>query len=167
MRWFALAAVLAAAPVAAAPVPVFDQPRDLLVAVYDQIERGQEWETYDYESAFSEVETFSTALSSLLVSADEKVMADGDEMGALDFSPFINGQDSGGMDFEIGEAKVKGDRAVASVQILLEGAPWQVITVELVDEGDAGWKVDDVILPMVETDGTWRLTDYLADPLAP
>lgn len=103
----------------------------------------------------------------MLDEADRIVKADGSEMGALDFSPFINGQDSGGMAFTIGEPKVKGDRATAEVEITLLGEPHQTIGFELVDEGRDGWKIDDIILPPFENGLPLRLSDYLADPLAP
>ncbi|QYO75399.1 DUF3828 domain-containing protein [Devosia salina] len=161
----ALAALTAVAPAQAAPIPVFDDPRALLVAVYEQIEASEDWENFDADSAFAETDAFSARLSALLKSADETVMAGGDEIGALDFSPFINGQDSGGMDFAIGDAKTKGGQAVVAVDISYDGQAWQSLTFLLIDEGAAGWKVDDVVLPFTDVGSTWRLSDYLADPL--
>lgn len=163
----ALLALLLATPAWSAPIPVFDSPEALLEAVYDQIEASEDWENFDFDAAFDEQEAFSSRLTSLLNEANEKFYATGDEMGALDFSPFINGQDSGGMDFSIGEAKTKGDRSVIAVDIAIEGAPWHEITFHLVDEGDAGWKVDDILLPMGDAEGTWSLAEYLADPALP
>ena len=162
----ALALLTGSVPALSAPIPVFDEPRALLVAVYEQIEAAEDWENFDADNAFAETDAFSTRLSALLKSADEAVMAGGDEIGALDFSPFINGQDSGDMDFAIGEAKTKGDRAIVVVDIAIGGHAWDSITFQLVDEGAAGWKVDDVVLPFTDVGGTWRLSDYLADPLA-
>lgn len=157
---------LATLPALAAPIPVFDAPKPLLEAIYAQIE------SYDDASAngasnFDDVESFSTRLGTLLREADEKLFATGSEMGALDFSPFINGQDSGGQDYVIHDPKVKGARAVADVDILLSGDPLYRITFHFVDEGvERGWKIDDILLPMGDMQGTWPLSEYLADPLA-
>lgn len=161
--------LLLVAPAAADPIPRFDTPRALLDSVYAQIVAGQDWDTFNAEAAFAETEAFSARLSARLASADAVLMADGNEMGALDFSPFIHGQDAGGMTFEIGPPKVKGDRASASVQILLEGKQLHIIGFDLVDDGATGWKVDDIIMPDYSTytaGATWRLSDYLADPMA-
>lgn len=81
---------LAALPALAAPIPVFDAPKPLLEAIYAQIESYEEVYTngtYDPDANFDDVESFSTRLGTLLREADEKVLATGSEMGALDFSP--------------------------------------------------------------------------------
>ncbi len=163
----ALLALLLVPSVLAAPIPVFDSPEALLEAVYEQIEASEDWENFDFDAAFDEQEAFSARLTALLEAANEAFYATGDEMGALDFSPFINGQDSGGMDFAIGEAKTKGDRSVIAVDIAIEGAPWHEITFHLIDEGAAGWKVDDILLPTGDAEGSWSLAEYLADPALP
>jgi hypothetical protein len=163
----ALIALLLATPAQSAPIPVFDSPEALLEAVYEQIEASEDWENFDFDAAFDEQEAFSARLTALLEEANEKFYATGDEMGALDFSPFINGQDSGGMDFAIGDAKTKGGVSVIAVDITIEGEPWHEITFHLVDEGAAGWKVDDILLPMGDMQGSWSLSEYLADPALP
>lgn len=168
MRHLALLACLMfAVPAAAAPIPVFDDPKALLEAIYEQIAAYEDWDSFDPDAAFDDTEAFSTGLSAQLKEADRIVKADGSEMGALDFSPFINGQDSGGMAFTVGEPKVKGGRASAQVEITLMGEPHKTIGFELVDEGRRGWKIDDIILPPFEDGVPLRLSDYLADPLAP
>lgn len=146
------------------PVGVFDTPEALLQAVYDQVEASEDWENFDFEAAFGEEEAFSERLSTLLEAANEKMYAAGDEMGALDFSPFINGQDSGGLDFTVNEAKIKGAVATTTVDITLMGGPHQTIGFQLVDEGDAGWKIDDILLPWGDPQRTVRLSEFLADP---
>lgn len=160
----ALTAMLLANPVLADPIPVFDHPDALLQAIYDQVEASQDWETFDFDAAFDEEEAFSDRLSALLDAANEKLYAEGNEMGALDFSPFINGQDSGGMEFALHPAKIKGDVAVASVDITLSGEPLYTIGFHLVNEGASGWKVDDIALPWGDPGDTVRLSDFLADP---
>jgi hypothetical protein len=159
---FLLVVLLLVAPAAAAPIPRFDSPAALLEGIYADIVASQDWENYDPDSGFDETEAFSARLAALHEQADAIVMADGSEMGALDFSPFINGQDDGGLTFRISAPKIKGSRAVASVDVLLEGRVLHKLGFELVEDGAAGWKVDDIILP-----GNWRLSAYFADPLAP
>lgn len=146
----------------AAPIPSFDSPRALLEAIYGQIEASQDWETFDSDAAFRETEAFSARLTALYEAADAEIKADGSEIGVLDFSPFINGQESGGMTFAVGEPKVKGGRAAAVVEI--GGHAPQQLRFELVDDGAAGWKVDDIILPGYDGGPDWRLSEYFADP---
>ena len=151
----------------AAPVPVFQSPADLLDAVYAQHEGGGT-DDYDPDAYFAETDTFSARLASLYAEADAKFQAAGDEMGALDFSPFINGQDSGGLSFAVAPPKAKGDRAVTDVGISLDGDLLYTVTFHFVDEGsERGWKVDDILLPMGDAEGTWSLAEYFADPFIP
>ncbi|KFL28985.1 hypothetical protein JP75_23585 [Devosia riboflavina] len=160
---------LLALPAFSAPIPVFDEPKALLEAIYGQIESYEEAYTngtFDPEDSFDDVESFSTRLGTLLQEADEKLFAAGSEMGALDFSPFINGQDSGGQTYVIHDPKVKGGRAIGDVDILLSGDPLYTITFQLVDEGAArGWKIDEILLPNGDSEGSWPLSEYLASPL--
>ena len=158
----ALALALLSVPAFAAPIPKFDDPRALLVAIYDQIEASEDWANFDSDAAFSALDAFSTTLYASFTAADEALKADGNEMGVLDFSPFINGQDSAGMDFAVGEPKVKRDRAVIAVDIT--GYQPKQITFELVNEGVKGWKIDDIILPGYDGSEPERISDYFANP---
>ena len=153
---------LLSAPAFAAPIPKFDDPRALLVAIYDQIEASEDWENFDSDAAFNELDAFSTTLHASFVAADEALKADGQDIGVLDFSPFINGQDSAGMDFAVGEPKIKRDRAIIAVDIT--GYQPKRITFELIDEGEKGWKIEDIILPGYDGSGPERLSDYFANP---
>lgn len=146
----------------AAPPPRFDTPEALLDGVYAEIVASNDWENYDYDKGFDPHDTFSTDLQAEVAAADAIVNPTGEYMGALDFSPFIHGQDSGGLTFEIAAPTIKRGRASANVKVLLEGRPRYDIRVEMVEESD-GWKVDDFLLP--GEDSPWRLSDYLADPL--
>ena len=72
------------------------------------------------------------------------------------------------MEFTFRDAKTKGERSVITVDIALEGEAWRSLTFILVDDGEAGWKVDDVLLPLEDVSvGTWSLAEYLADPALP
>lgn len=146
----------------AAPPPRFETPQALLDGVYAEIEASNDWENYDYDKGFDPHDTFSSGLKAEVAAADAIVNPTGEYMGALDFSPFIHGQDSGGLTFEIAAPTIKRGRAAALVTVLLEGKPHYDIRVEMVEESD-GWKVDDFVLP--GEGSLWRLSDYLADPL--
>lgn len=160
----AFSGFLLALPASAAPVPSFSSPVALLEAVYAQ----HQDEGYDPGTNFLETDTFSTRLTALYAEADAALKADGQEMGALDFSPFINGQDSAGLTFEIEVPKTKGNRAITDVNISLFGEPLSTVSFFFIDEGsDRGWKVDDILLPMGDAEGTWSLADYFADPFIP
>lgn len=165
----ALALSLLALPALARPIPVFDSPKALLEAIYGQFELQEEnyqKGIFDPDASFDEVEAFSTALGALLKEADAKVHATGSEMGALDFSPFINGQDASSLSYVIDEPKMKGRRAVTDVDIVLAGEVLYTITFHFIDEGaERGWKVDDIMLPSDDADGILPLSEYLADPL--
>ena len=146
----------------AAPPPRFDTPQALLEGVYAEIEASNDWENYDYDKGFDPHDTFSSGLKAEVAAADAIVNPTGEYMGALDFSPFIHGQDSGGLTFDISAPTIKRGRASAMVEIMLEGKKLHEVRVEMVEESD-GWKVDDFLLPGEAH--PWRLSDYLADPL--
>lgn len=146
----------------AAPPPRFDTPEALLAGIYAEVEASNDWENYDYDKGFDPHDTFSSGLKAEVEAADAIVNPTGEYIGALDFSPFIHGQHSGGLTFEIAAPTLKRGRAAAMVKVLLEGGPRYDIRVEMVEEAD-GWKVDDFLLP--GENSPWRLSDYLADPL--
>lgn len=158
---FTLLLGLLAAPAFAAPIPVFDDPKALLEAIYAQIEAGENWETFDQDAAFETLDAFSSGLHAAYLEGDADIKASGNEMGILDFSPFINGQDSAGMDFAVGEPEIKDDRAFVTVAIT--GYEPQEIEFELVHEGSSGWKIDDILLQDYPGDPLLRLSQYFAD----
>jgi hypothetical protein len=146
----------------AAPPPPFATPEALLEGIYAEITASNDWENYDHDKGFDPHDTFSTGLKAELAAADAIVNPTGEYMGALDFSPFIHGQDSGGLTFDIAAPVSKRGRASSIVSIMLDGELLHAVRVEMVEEPD-GWKVDDFLL---SGDGTaWWLSDYLADPL--
>jgi len=160
MRDFFVAVMVAglmSSPALAADAPRFDNPRDLLETVYEQIE-AQDW---DSDGHFDERDLFSASLKAQLAAADQEQIAQGNEMGALDFSPFIDGQDAGGMEFQIGEPDIRGNRAVAEVRIL-NSDDW-LLYFDLIDEKKAGWKVADIMASRYGQK-SWQLTELLADP---
>ncbi|KKB79977.1 hypothetical protein VW35_05805 [Devosia soli] len=158
---FVLASLVFSAAVSAAELPKFDTPKPLLEAIYGQYEAIEAAHDYNPDDYFDETEAYSTDLKARLEGADARVKATGDEMGALDFSPFINGQDTGGLSYTVHEPKIKGQRAVADVDIILEGALLYTIGFHLIEDGTRGWKIDDILLPDIESSGTWSLAEYL------
>lgn len=104
-----------------------------------------------------EVSYFSDSLKGLLAAEQERTPAG--EVGALDFSPFINGQDWAGLQFAIGEPVANGDSATANVDIL--GARPQSVIITLIRQSD-GWKVDDIIGQEAGVE-SWRLSELLTE----
>ena len=149
MRLFAL--VLAclvplAAPVFAQP---FDTPEELLESFYAPYLAN--------EIPENEPTYFSAALVAYFV-ADSENTPDG-EMGALDFDPFIDGQDFQIADLEVGEATIRGDKARVAVTFTNSDQPRE-IDFELVFE-DGGWLIDDVVNE--NTEYSYRLTEIFEE----
>lgn len=63
------------------------------------------------------------------------------EVGALDFDPYINGQDWMLTDFQIGQAEITGDTAKVAVTFKNFDQDTRLVY-DLVDED--GWKIDNV-----------------------
>lgn len=149
-------------PAFALELPVFDQPKALLEAIYDQYAAYDATDDYDPADYFDEEEAYSVSLKATLDAANERVWATGEEAGALDFSPLIDGQDTGQLTYRVNETKVKGARATGDVDIFLAGEPHKTIGFLLVDEGAGrGWKIDDILLPNGDSAGFWPLSEYL------
>ena len=132
-----------------ASAQTFDTPQALLEAFYAPYFSGEFTED---ESPF-----FSDELEALYA-ADAEVTPEG-EIGALDFDPFVDGQDFELTDFEIGAPGIAGDYASADVTFKNFGEP-RSLTFELVRE-DGGWKIDDVVSN--NPDNLYRLSDIFAE----
>lgn len=148
MRLKSLFAGLAFALAATLPALAFDTPRALIEAVYapylsDQIP--------DDESAWR-----SAGLNALY-KADEDRTPEG-EMGALDFDPYVDGQDFQLADLVIDEPAIEGDKATVKVTFTNMGEPREMLY-SLVLEAD-GWKVDD--LESLSGEYPYRLSEILA-----
>ena len=136
-----LTALVAAQPYA--------EPDQLLEAFYAPYLKG---EVPDYDES-----QFRSAALNALYAQDAANMPEG-EIGALDFDPYIDGQDFEITDFEIGAAGIAGDYASADVTFKNFGEP-RMLAYELVLE-DGGWKIDDVV--SANEDNAYRLTELLA-----
>lgn len=130
----------------------YDDPRAMLEAFYAPYLADGEFP--DNENSFR-----SDALNALF-EADEERTAPG-ELGALDFDPYINGQDYQISDLEIGEPAIEGDRATVLVTFDNFDQPNE-ITYDLVNE-HGGWRIDDVA--GVNGAYSYRLSDILSAPL--
>jgi hypothetical protein len=133
MRTLFVALMVLAASVM--PAMAYDTPAALLEAIYAP------YTSADFDWSEWEPSTFqSEGLNALFAKADEETPDD--EVGRIDFDPYINAQDYDIAGLEIGEAKVDGDGATVEVLFVNFDLP-QHMTFSLVEEAD-GWKVDDV-----------------------
>jgi hypothetical protein len=140
-----------AAPAAAAPV--FEDPAGLVAYAY------QAYESED-PATIDHTDLYSPSLSALF-ELDAERTPEG-ELGALDFDPFVNGQDYRIEDLAIGEPAIDGDQAIVTATFTNLGEP-QEMRFTLVRRVE-GWKIDDI--EALAGSYQWRLSELLAaDPL--
>lgn len=142
----------------AAQAQPFDSPKALLESAYSS------YQTEIFPD--DPLALYSEGLKALF--REEEARTPEGEVGALDFDPFINGQDYAGMhDFKVGEpAPVAGDPDTMTdrVTFLADKRP-EMIDFVLVKE-NGGWLIDDIIHPAHDGEEGWRLSEILAgDPL--
>ena len=147
MRLTALTAGLFLGLTGLASAQTFDTPQALLEAFYAPYFSGEFTED---ESPF-----FSDELEALYA-ADAEATPEG-EIGALDFDPFVDGQDFELTDFEIGAPGIAGDYASADVTFNNMGRP-TTLAYEFVKE-NGSWQIDDVV--STNPDNPYRLSDIL------
>lgn len=111
----------------------YDTPDALLQAFYARYLAA--------DADFSDDGAFRSSGLQALYDADAEATPDG-EMGALDFDPFIDGQDWEITDLQIGAAGIAGDYASADVTFKNFGEE-RTLSYDMVKE-DGGWKIDDV-----------------------
>ena len=126
----------------------FDTPEALLEAFYAPYLQGDVPE-YD-DSLF-----FSTRLQGLY-QHDAEITPEG-EMGAIEFDPFVDGQDYEITDLAVGTPAVTGDTATVDVSFKNFGTD-ETLTYDLVQED--GWKIDDVA--STNADNPYRLSEIFA-----
>ena len=149
MRRLALVPALLLALVAPALAQPYETPEALLEAFYEP------YFTDDFPEF--EAEFRSEALNALY-DADAENTPEG-EMGALDFDPYIDGQDFDLADLVIGEPQQVGDRATVDVTFTNFGEPRHIVY-DLVYE-NGGWRIDDVAGE--NADFTYRLSEIFAE----
>ena len=147
MRLTALTAGLFLGLTGLASAQTFDTPQALLEAFYAPYFSGEFTED---ESPF-----FSDELEALYA-ADAEATPEG-EIGALDFDPFVDGQDFELTNFEIGAPGIAGDYASADVTFNNMGRP-TTLAYEFVKE-NGSWQIDDVV--STNPDNPYRLSDIL------
>lgn len=144
--------VALATPVVAAP-PVFEDPAGLVAYAY---------EAYDSENAstIDHTDLYSPSLLALFEAAAERTPEG--FVGALDFDPFVNGQDYRIEGLAIATQIVDGDGATVIATFTNFGEP-QEMRFTLVRRAE-GWKIDDI--EALGGGASWRLSEILAaDPL--
>lgn len=152
MRRFVVfcAVLLVMAPAIAAEG--FQSPKALLQSIYARYDSG-DFGNGDDSALYSE------ALNGLF-KADRDRTPD-DEVGAIDFDFYVDGQDYALRDLEIGEPTITGNTAVETVTFSNFDLPRE-IRFDFVKEGGA-WKIDDV--ESIAGDNPYRLSELLtADP---
>ncbi|MFD1251455.1 MULTISPECIES: DUF3828 domain-containing protein [Devosia] len=122
-----------------ASAQAYDTPQALLEAFY---------EPYFSDNFYDDESVFRSAALNALYDADANSTPEG-EMGALDFDPYVDGQDYMLSDLVIGTPEISGDTAVVEVDFKNFDQP-MTIYYDLVKE-DGGWKIDDVY----RTDGEY------------
>ena len=137
-----------------APALAYDTPAELLEAIYTP------YVTADFDwSSWKPEEVRSEGLNALFAKDEEETPDD--EVGRIDFDPYINAQDYNITGLDIGDAKIDGDRATTEVLFVNFDLP-QHMTYSLIKEVD-GWKVDDV--ESHDPDYPYSLRDLLTAPL--
>ncbi len=126
----------------------FETPEALLEAFY---------EPYFTDDFVEDESVFRSRALNDLYAADEDNTPIG-EMGALDFDPYIDGQDYQISNLVIGTPVISGDFAEVSVNFDNFERP-TALTYELVFE-NGGWKIDDVVSELAEY--PYRLSEIFA-----
>lgn len=111
----------------------YDTPDALLQAFYARYLAA--------DAEFNDEGEFRSSALQALYDADAAATPDG-EMGALDFDPYIDGQDWKITDLEIGAAGIAGEYASADVSFKNFGEE-RTLSYDLIKK-DGGWKIDDV-----------------------
>jgi hypothetical protein len=115
------------------PAFAYDQPRDVVMALYTPFLDAENWE-------YTDPAPLQSAGLNALIEQDRKD-ADG-EIGRLDFDPYVVGQDFLLSDFEVGAIEETSGTARITVTFRNFDAP-ETNVFTLIRETD-GWKIDDV-----------------------
>jgi hypothetical protein len=136
----------------AAMAATYSSPEALLQSIYASYDTG--------EFPDDSEEIYSHKLKDLFA-LDRERTPEG-EIGALDFDPFVNGQDYELTNVQIGTPEVSGQTAHATVTFDNFGDS-NTLAIDMVEESD-GWKVDDVA--SVAGEFQWKLSEILGgDPV--
>jgi hypothetical protein len=134
LRVLASGVLLVALNMGAAHAEDFADPVKLITAIYDQYASKKDFPDGDFMSAQQ-----SDRLNALYA-ADAKEA--GDEIGRIDFDPYVNGQDYEIKKLKIDKPLYAGGKAIVHVTFDNFNDA-QDLGMALVKQGD-GWKVDDI-----------------------
>lgn len=152
MRLAVLVAGLFLALTGLAAAEPYQTPEALLEAFYQPY----------LDDEFTEDESvFRSQALQALYDHDAEITPEG-EMGAIEFDPFVNGQDFAITNLVIGAAGIAGDNASVAVSFDNFDQP-MVLDYDLVRE-DGGWKIDDVATSVGEY--PYRLSAIFASAAA-
>ena len=150
MRLIAASLALLLALAAPALAASYGTPRALLEHIYGQYAKGESVEDQD---------VYSQSLQQLFAADRQRASESEDAMSALDFDPFVLGQE-----VELGKVEIADpvvENGVTTVAVHFENVGNDYTSVFSVVEEDGGCKIDDIAWP----DGS-RLSKLLAsDPL--
>ena len=149
MRHFLLLLLLSVAT----PALAYDQPRDVIMALYTPFFDAESWEYTD------PAPLQSTGLNAL-VEQDRKD-ANG-EIGRLDFDPYVVGQDFLLTDFAVGAIEEMSGTAKVTVNFRNFDTP-ETNVFTLIRESD-GWKIDDVTNIDADGHANYSLRQILTQP---
>ncbi len=137
----------------ATPAFAYDQPRDVIMALYTPFLDAASWE-------YTDPAPLQSAGLNALIELDRKD-ANG-EIGRLDFDPYVVGQDFLLTDFEVGAIEEMSGTARVTVTFRNFDAP-ETNVFTLVRETD-GWKIDDVTNLGDDGEVNYRLRQILTQP---
>lgn len=148
MRLVALAAALFMALTGFALAQPYPTPEALLEAFY---------QPYLDDSFADDDSSFRSRALQALYDHDAEITPEG-EIGAIEFDPFISGQDYAISNLVIGAAGIAGDSA--SVTVTFDNFDQPVVLDYSLVREDGGWKIDDVASSQGEY--PYRLTEIFA-----
>lgn len=136
------------------PGLAFDTPQALMQAVYaPYVQADYDWSGYD-DSAWR-----SKELEALF--EQDAAETPEDQVGRLDFDPYVDGQDFDLSDLKIGNPAISGDAAQVEVTFKNFDAAEDLVF-SLVHESD-GWKIDDIVSS--NPDYQWSLKQIMSAPM--
>lgn len=130
MRLTPLVACLVLGSTGVAAASGYDTPEAMLTALYAPYLADE----------YADSDAFRSRALQALFDADAAATPEGD-VGAIDFDPFIGGQEWVLSDFQIGAVAITGNTATAEVSFKNFDEP-ETLTYDLVNED--GWKIDNV-----------------------
>ncbi|MDR2874745.1 MAG: YbjP/YqhG family protein [Methylobacillus sp.] len=161
---FLIAALLFAAPLAAnAAPPPSDDPVAIVNAIYARAVAGKSggggW--FVFENKTARAKYLSKSLNALW-DKSEKLVEKGD-IGAIDFDPVTNGQDSDIKSFKVVTEKTEADKTiVAATFVGLYSSSKTTVHYVMVREA-GGWKIDEMYERDNKGDEGWSLRELHTD----